>query len=222
MAAADEDKRTLIKDEIEKHKNRKEDYQKLQKQLSVTGKKQISTSDPESKQMITRNSITEVAYNVQTTVDAENNIPIDYKVTNEDDSKAIGDMLKRAKDIIKTNNFTALYDKGYHNGSEFKIAYDLGIDVMVAIPTVAAQAPNPDYNVEHFIYNNEEDIYFCPQGKKLNSTGTWHIARTYKFKRHTTKDCLNCPVKEECSKAKYGKGIQRSEYQEYINKTKKE
>ena len=32
---------------------------------------------------------------------------------------------------------------------------------------------------------------------------------------------MNCPVKAQCSKAKYGKGIQRSEYQHYINRNKK-
>jgi len=32
-------------------------------------------------------NITEEAYNVQTTVDEKNNIPIDYKVTNQNDSK---------------------------------------------------------------------------------------------------------------------------------------
>ena len=89
---------------------------------------------------------------MQTTVDSKNNIPIDYKITNTNDSKAMGSMLKRAKTILRNSNFTALYDKGYHTGSEFKTANNLGIDVLVAIPTVAAQAPNPDYNVEHFIY----------------------------------------------------------------------
>jgi len=91
----------------------------------------------------------------------------------------------------------------------------------VAIPTVAAQAPNPDYNVEHFIYSHKDDFYICPQGNKLTTPGTWHLARTYHFKRYTTKACMTCPVKEECSKAKYGKGVQRSEYQEYINQNKK-
>jgi hypothetical protein len=33
--------------------------------------------------------------------------------------------------------------------------------------------------------------------------------------------CKSCPVKDQCTKAKYGKGIQRSEYQEYINANKK-
>ncbi len=41
-----------------------------------------------------RNNITEVAYNVQTTADAKNNIPIDYKVTNQNDSKAMGNMVQ--------------------------------------------------------------------------------------------------------------------------------
>jgi len=49
---------------------------------------------------------------VQTTVDAKNNIPIDYKVTNENDSKAMDPMLRRAKTILKTNEITTLYDKG--------------------------------------------------------------------------------------------------------------
>ena len=42
--------------------------------------------------MIIRNNITEVAYNIQTTVDSQNNILIDYKVTNTNDSKAMGTM----------------------------------------------------------------------------------------------------------------------------------
>jgi len=69
----------------------------IQKQLVESGEVQVSTSDPESRQMITRNNITEVAYNVQTTVDDQHNIPIDFKVTNENDSKAMGGMLRRAK-----------------------------------------------------------------------------------------------------------------------------
>ena len=96
-----------------------------------------------------RNNITEVAYNVQTTVDAKNNIPIDYKVTNQNDSRAMGNMVQRAKSILGTNEFTALYDKGYHTGSELKTAQELGIETIVAIPDVpsTSQAPDHDYNL---------------------------------------------------------------------------
>lgn len=220
LALAEGEVKKQLKQEIEKHNKRKEDYKELEKQLQQTRETQVSTSDPESRQMVIRNNITEVVYNVQTSVDDKHNLPIDYKVTNTNDSKAMGNMLRRSKSILRSDRYMALYDKGYHTGSEFKIADDLDIEVLVAIPTVAAQAPDPAYNVENFIYNNQDDYYICPQGNKLTSLGTWHKAKTYKFKRYTTKDCLICPVKEKCSKAKYGKGIQRSEYQEYINKNK--
>ena len=216
LSEADEEKKRELKQEIEKQGRHKDKYNQILAQLKESGERQISTSDPESRHMITRNNITEVAYNVQTTVDEKYKLPIDYKVTNTNDSKAMGHMLRRAKSILHTNDFTALYDKGYHTGSEFKIAGDLGIKVMVAIPAVAANAPNKAYNVEYFEYDKDGDFYICPQNKKLTTTGTWHQAKTYKFKRYTTRDCLECPVKAECSKAKYGKGIQRSEYQHYI------
>ena len=213
-------KSDTIKKEIAKQHIRKENYKKLKKQLDETGQSQISTSDPESRQLITRNNITEVVYNVQSSVDAKNNIPIDYKVSNNNDSKAMGPMLRRAKTILRTNDFTALYDKGYHTGSEFETAEKLGIDVLVAVPKVATQAPDTAYNVENFIYNKEKDQYICPQGNVMTTPGTWHQTRTYRFKRYTTKACVNCPIKAHCSKARRGKAIQRSEYQDVIDKNK--
>jgi len=214
LSEADDDKKEQIKKEIDKHNRRKKKYRQIEQQLEESGEPQVSTSDPESRQMITRNNITEVAYNVQTTVDAKHCLPIDYKVTNTNDSKAMGNMLQRAKSILRTHEFTALYDKGYHTGKEFKLADDLGIEVMVAIPGIASQAPDPAYNVEKFSYFEQGDYYVCPQGKKLTTPGTWHKTRTYHFKRYTTRACMSCPVKDQCTKAKYGKGVQRSEYQQ--------
>ncbi len=211
---------TVIKDEINKHQARKIQYKQLEKQLQESAEAQISTSDPDSRQMITRNNITEVAYNVQTSVDDKHKIPIDFKVTNTNDGKAMGDMLERASKVLSNNNFTALYDKGYHTGSEFGRASELGIDVLVAIPNPPSKAPDPKYNVSNFEYDIKEDRYTCPEGEWLTTTGKWHQAKTYKFKRYTTKKCIGCPAKSKCTKAKYGKGIQRSEYQDLIDKNK--
>lgn len=221
LAESDGDNKKQIEAGIEKQTQRKQGYKQIEKQLIETGEPQVSTSDPDSRQMITRNNITEVAYNVQTTVDAKNNLLIDYKVTNQNDAKAMGNMLQRAKSILRTNQFTALYDKGYHTGSEFEIAGGLGVDAMVAIPHVAANAPNHKYNVENFTYNKTGDYYTCPQGGKLLTNGRWHNAKTYRFKRYTTSACKTCKAKAECSKAHCGKAIQRSEYQEYVDINKK-
>ena len=132
LAENDEDNRKQIEDEINKQQERKDNYKSLEKQLKESGEPQISISDPGSRQIMLRNNITEVAYNVQTTVDSKNNIPIDYKVTNQNDSKAMGNMVQRAKNILRTNEFTVLYDKGFHTGSELKTAQELGIETIVA------------------------------------------------------------------------------------------
>ncbi len=217
LAENDGDDKKKTEQEIKKQELRKEGYKQIEQQLKESGQPQVSTSDPDSRQMITRNNITEVAYNIQTSVDARHNLPFDYDVTNTNDAKAMGNMLQRAGTILETNGFTALYDKGYHTGSEFQKAADLGIDVMVAIPSVAANAPNPAYNVEKFAFDKTNDCYTCPQGEMLTTNGRWHQAETYRFKRYTTTACKTCPAKQECSKAICGKAIQRSEYQELVD-----
>ncbi|WP_430812973.1 MULTISPECIES: IS1182 family transposase [unclassified Carboxylicivirga] len=201
----DSAKKKELKDEITKQEQRKEKYHRLEAELKETGEKQISTSDPESRQMIIRNNITEVAYNVQTTVDARHNLPIDYDVTNANDSKAMGNMLTRAVDMIGHNNFTALYDKGYHTGSEFAVAANLGVDVLVAIPATPknSQAPDPAFNVEHFKYDPEQHTYTCPAGQVLTTNGRWHKAnRGGDFQLFRTPACKGCASRAKCTSAK--------------------
>jgi hypothetical protein len=169
-----------------------------------------------------RNNITEVSYNVQSTVDAKNNIPIDYKVTNENDSKAMGNMVQRAKSILRSNEFTVLYDKGFHTGSELKTAQNLGVETVVAIPDVpsTSQAPDPLFNYEFFRYNREEDTYTCPEGQHLRTNGSWYKQRSSTgniswFKQYKTKACRKCPLHSRCTRSQKERLIQRSEYADY-------
>ena len=218
----DGDNRQQIEDEINKQQKRKDNYRNLEQQLKESGEAQISISDPESRQIMLRNNITEVAYNVQSTVDSKNCIPIDYKVTNQNDSKAMGNMIQRAKSILRTNDFTALYDKGFHTGSELRIAQDLGIETIVAIPGVpsTSQAPNHKYNYEHFRYDFVTDSYTCPQGQILKTNGSWYKELTSSgniilFKQYKTNACKVCAARSECTRSKTARLIHRSEFAEY-------
>jgi transposase len=222
LAESDGDNQQKILDEIKKQQERKDNYMNIEKQLKESGEPQISISDPESRQIMIRNNITEVAYNLQTTVDSKNNIPIDYKVTNQNDSKAMGNMVQRAKSILRTNEFTALYDKGFHTGSELKTAQDLGVETIVAIPAVpsTSQAPNHDYNYENFIYDKEADTYTCPQGLVLTTNGSWYKEYTSSgniilFKQYKTKACKLCQARSLCTRSKTARLIHRSEFADY-------
>ena len=228
LSESDGDNKQLITDEIAKQLKRKDHYKKIEQELNESGEPQVSTSDPESRQIMVRNNITEVAYSVQTTVDAKNCIPIDYKVTNQNDSKAMGNMVQRAKSILRNNEFTALYDKGYHTGSELKTAQDLGIETIVAIPGLpsTSQAPNQDYNFEHFKYDQKTDTYTCPQGDVLRTNGTWYKERSRRdnlivFKQYKTRSCKTCPAHSQCTRSKDGRVLSRSTFAEYYERNRK-
>src|ERR1035437_4186516 len=158
LAENDGDNRQQIEEDISKQQKRKDNYRNLEKQLKESGEPQISISDPDSQQIMIRNNITEVAYNVQSTVDAKHNIPIDYKVTNQNDSKAMGNMVQRAKSILGTNEFTALYDKGFHTGSENAFCPLNHIAHCFAVVLICYLVI--DGNVMFGIYSGLYNIYF--------------------------------------------------------------
>jgi len=218
-----EQKKSLVT-KIKKHQLQKQKYLDYQNTIDTTGVTQVSTSDPDSRQIMTRNNISEVAYNVQTVVDAKHNIPIDFKVTNENDSKAMGGMLRRTKTILGHTNFTAIYDKGYHTGSEFEYANRLEIEVLVAIPSVASHAPDTAFDVEHFIYDKQTDSYTCPANEVLTSNGNWYGKKNGKsltqMKHYKTTACLSCELFSKCTKNAKGRLLERSQHADLIHQNK--
>lgn len=220
----DESEKKSLETKIKKHEIQKQKYIGYQNTIDTTGETQVSTSDPDSRQIMTRNNISEVAYNVQTVVDAKNNIPIDFKVTNENDSKAMGGMLRRTKTILGHNDFTAIYDKGYHNGNEFDYANRLGIAVLVAIPGVSAHAPDSTFDLEYFKYDKTTDSYTCPANKTMTTNGNWYAKKNGKsitqMKHYKTSACLTCELFKKCTKNARGRLIERSQYADLIHENK--
>lgn len=218
-----EENKRVIEQNIDKQNERRHKYNELCEHLQESGEPQVSTSDPESRQLMIRNRITEVAYSVQTTVDEKHKLTLDYKVTNQNDSKALSPMLRRAKVILGHGEFTALYDKGYHRGSEISKGIAMGVKVMVAIPGVASFAPDVAYNVENFVYDREADTYTCPEGEVLHTNGAWYVKSDhgYVVKHYKTSKCQACAAFARCTRNKLGRLIERSEHQEAVEQNKR-
>src|SRR5690606_41314020 len=152
------------------------------------------------------------------TVKDNNNIKINYEITKENDSKTMGGMLTQAVEILGHNEFTALFDKGYHTGSEFEKADKLEVEVLVAVPDLpsSSMAPDPAYNISEFVYNEDSDTYTCPQGNTLKSNGKWYSkSRNHpgrkkqspiKMKQYKTTACNTCPVYDICNRATNKRG----------------
>jgi len=216
LSNADDKKKEKLQSKIDKQNKHKKQYQSIEKQLKETGEKQVSTSDPESRQLIVRGVITEVCYNVQSTVDDKHNLPIDYQVTNKNDKQAMTNMVENAIDIVGNNTFDAVFDKGYYTAEQIHKTQQLGVTTHVCIPSPASNAPDKAYNVSEFIYNKADDTYTCPAGQTLKTNGNWYNKRVYRVKQYKTKNCKSCPVKDLCTKAKYQRIIERHEFAEAL------
>ncbi|MCK5777011.1 MAG: IS1182 family transposase [Bacteroidales bacterium] len=221
LAEADKDKQEQIKAEIEKHNNRKEGYEQLQQRLDETGETQISTTDPDSRQLIIRGTITEVGYNAQSTVDAKHNLPIDYEVTNKNDKNAMTDMVENAIEIVENNTFDAVFDKGYYNAKQIDNCHELGVETHVAIPAPASNAPDKAFNVSEFIYDKANDTYTCPAGQILRTNGNWYKKKSYRVKQYKTNHCKGCELREKCTTSKSKRLIERHEYAEALERNKR-
>jgi hypothetical protein len=220
-----------IHKKLKQLKERKINYEAIQKEIEKSDDGQVSTTDTESRALIINKNIVEVSYNVQTAVDAQHNLLIDYEATNKNDSKALAKEAVSAKEILGADELTVLADKGYHNGQQLAKCEEENIITIVANreqPTV--KHLEKEYLVENFTYNNEEDTYTCPQGNIMKSNGHWynkshaHKDRKtwtdYKVKHYKTPHCKDCPVLNQCTKNTRGRGrvIERGEYQDTVDR----
>lgn len=234
MALLDEQDRSendskglLSKKEIEtavkKLKDRKKGYKQLSAELVRTNQEQLSTSDPDAKQMIIRGAITEVAYNLQTAVDEKNNLVVHYEASQNNDRNALHRVASAAKETLQKKKIEVLADKGYHNGGQIDQCTGENITTYVAPAEHVHNAPVPtaDYLIEKFSYNERKDCYICPAGQTLSTNGNWYDKSRgkydYKVKHYKTTACMSCPVMNDCTMNKRGRLIERSQFQKSVD-----
>ena len=212
-----------IETAVKQLKQRKKEYKKLSKELEITGEDQISTSDPDARQMIIRGTITEVAYNLQAAVDDKNNLVVHYEASQNNDRNALHRVASAAKETLEKKFIEVLADKGYHNGGQLDKCAKDNIITYVAPPEHVHNLPVPtsDYLIEKFSYNEKKDCYTCPVGQTLTTNGNWYDKSRgkydYKVKHYKTNACMSCPASNDCTMNKRGRLIERSQFQKSVD-----
>lgn len=220
-----------IQDKLKHNHQKKVNYQAINKQLKDIGDGQLSKTDPDSKAVIFQRNSVKVGYNVQAVSDAKHKLLVAADTGNVNDTKSLGNMVKKTIENIGGPNdgsdMNVLADKGYHTGRELKKCDDLGVKSFVSPKESNSLKTNPDFAPESFKYDNEKDVYTCPAGEILRTNGTLYTKNkqngrlAYKSKHYRTKACKHCPLKSKCTSSKTNRYIERSEFQEYIEKNNK-
>jgi len=212
------------KDKLEHNKRKKTNYQNIDKQLKETGDGQISTTDPDSKAVVFQRNSVKVGYNIQAASDGKNKLLIAAETGDVNDTKALAMMVEEVQQNIGKQEMDVLADKGYHSGRELKKSEELGVTTYISPKQSSSTKSNPDFAMESFKYDQKQDSYTCPAGITLQTNGRWYNKKikngrlSYQVKHYKTKACKGCELRSQCTINKLGRIIERTEYQEYVDR----
>ncbi len=211
------------KEKLEHNHRKKENYQKVQKQLKQSGDGQISITDPDSKAVVFQRNSVKIGYNIQAASDSKNKLLIAADTGDVNDTKALAIMVGKAKDNI-TDVENVLADKGYHSGRELKACEQLDVTTFVSPKESSSTKRNPAFAMKSFVYDKQDDTYTCPAGKLMNTNARMYNKslkngrKSYQVKHYKTKACNGCHLRSQCTTNKHGRLIERTEYQQYVTR----
>lgn len=212
-----------IQQKIDRLKGNKLRYEQLEEKLKESGEPQISTTDSDARALLVQGQVVEISFNIQAAVDAKYNLVVATHTINRNDRSALSAIAIEAKENLGIETYTALVDKGYHNGKQIEICKQANITTIVAQPEQGKSNENgttTNYLVAQFKYDQATDTYTCPQGETLHTTGRWHkkssLKDSYEFKKYRTPKCKECPVKFLCTSRAAGREIDRSQYADAV------
>lgn len=217
-----------IKEKLARLVSQKIKYEQLAEKLEQSGEPQISTTDEDARALLVQGQVVEVTYNHQAAVDEKHKLIVATHTINRNDRNALSEIAMEAKENLRSEQFTAIADKGYHNGREIETCQNNDISTIVAESVKVnsnEHGTTPGYLIDKFIYNKQDDTYTCPQGHTLKTTGSWHKKTrerdSYQFKKYRTPACKTCPVKHLCTGRKDGgREIERSQYADVVDVNK--
>lgn len=197
-----------LQEKIEWLKGRKEVYADLQERMDESGESQVSLTDPDARSMKLGNSRgTEVAYNVQISVDAKHKLIVDHEVTNAgNDSNQLSAMAIRAKEALEQESLEVVADQGYYSSAELKNCIEQGV-----LPYVRKRNTSNNRGLfarEDFHYDGENDCYWCPAGKAL-SLQCQTTYRGQEVRDYASMECGPCALRSDCTRRKDGRKIRR-------------
>ncbi len=208
-----------LKSKLHHKWNKRKDYQALDLQVKQSTDGQVSITDPQARAVLHKRNIVQVGYNIHATADDKHNLIVDVFTGGVNDTYGLSEAGKRAQEILQKKKFDLLADKGYHTGIELARCERRGVR-----PFVSPKNPHQNtagFSKSDFTYDHSNDTYICPAAQTMSSNGSIykkHERGNYKFKRYTTKACLQCPLKEFCTTSNRGRFIERPLHQDYVDR----
>jgi len=210
-----------IEHKIAYQKAKKENYKNIEKQLHQSGESQISLSDPDARSVVLHRNIVNVGYCVQAGCDEKYKLFVNNDTGTVNDTNALSPMALDAKKLLKVQIMDAITDKGYTTGKQIDICGKNGITTYSS-PKEHSSQKNGLFDMQIFQYNAKKDQYICPNNQILTTNATLYNKGNSKVKQYKNRQaCKDCPIRNQCTKNKNGRFIERSIYQKALEENQK-
>ena len=152
------------------------------------------------------------------TCDAENGIITDVIVTpaNVNDCTVHTARLEKQIDKFGFKTESICADAGYDNSEVYDAMLKRGIKTYIPKKSKPSEKANytDDFRPEKFAYDSAGNFYICPVGKELHYS-CYNKKNRVKRYRAKKRDCLNCPLKQQCiGKSNHPRQIERNMHEE--------
>ena len=142
-------------------------------------------------------------YSLNYLIDMENAVIMDVEATPTRITKEVDateTMIERTEDRFGLKPDHIAGDVAYGTGEMLGWLVDRDIDPHVPVWDKSNENKGK-YSRSEFTYETDRDLYICPGGKELKTSGTVHDGTTLKYIAKRS-DCGPCPLKPQCTTAK--------------------
>ncbi len=162
--------------------------------------KAMSPSDPAAAWTTRGRHKVMFGYSLNYLIDMEGPVILDVEATPTRVSKEVDateTMIERTEEQFALKPKYLAGDVAYGTGEMLGWLVDHKIDPHIPVWD-RSERDDGAFTRADFTYDKERDIYLCPAGKILKTTGTLHSDKTYRYIA-LKRDCDSCPLKPRCA-----------------------
>jgi transposase len=191
--------------------------EKIKKALEICereGKTTVNLTDPDCAVMKSVQG-SHPSYNVQSVVDDEHGLIVHVDaVSDANDLNQFARQIESANELFEKPCDIACADAGYADTEELEKVAKQGTTVVVPSKRQALHEEESPFSKSHFIYDKENDCYYCPEGHRLSyrSTNKKTGKRYYRITRPGI--CRGCRHYGKCTSLRKGRKVTRLKNEE--------
>jgi hypothetical protein len=161
--------------------------------------KVISPTDPASAWTAKANKRVQFGYGLNYLIDTDHAIIVDVEATparTYDEVASTKVMIERTDRCFSLKPDRLAADSAYGTGKFLAWLVDKDIAPHVTVRDLSTRKDGT-FSRADFHYDRDKDIYVCPAGKTLKTTGRLHSDSIYRYLARTL-NCRPCPLKAKC------------------------